>query len=167
MLIKRITTWDDEIELPLLVLTVNNGYGEFRDPDAWRMIEHQVGGHACMQFKQSCIILPLRETVRMPVLNLTKKWLNSCVGLMGAPTLSTANEYSSDLARLGLTCEWSYHDMKEGLYPIDTTAASLRDLTDSPLPDDLDDLLVFQSDMEKAFGSLGRWQAYILGENCD
>jgi len=57
--------------------------------------------------------------------------------------------------------------MIEGVYPFDTTVESLRLLTDYPIPDDLDELLVFKSDLDKVFGIVGRWQAYILGENCD
>ena len=167
MQIKRVTTWDDDIKLPLLVLTTNSPYGSFRDPDAWCNIEHQGGGHACLQFNRDCIILPIRDIVYRGVRELTDKWLDSCVGLFGGPPLSAANDYSNDLKRIGLSCEFSYRSMMEGVYPFDTTPESLRLLTDRPLPDDLDDLLVFKSDLEKVFGIVGRWQAYILGENCD
>lgn len=167
MEIKRVSTWDDDIKLPLLVLTTGSPYGDFRDPDAWRNIEHQGGGYACTKFQKDCIILPIKDTAYRGIRELTDKWLDSCVGLFGGPTLSVANDYSSDLKNLGLSCELSYHDMMEGVYPFDTTVESLRLLTDHPLPDDLDDLLVFKSDLEKAFGIIGRWRAYILGENCD
>lgn len=167
MRIKCVETWTDDTELPLLVLTTNSHYGSFRDPDAWCNISHQAGGHACIQFQRDCIILPIKDSAYRGIKELTDKWLDSCVGLFGGPTLSVANEYSSDLARLGLKCEYSYRDMMEAVYPFDTNPGSLRLLTDHPIPDDLDELLLFKSDLEKVFGIVGRWQAYILGQNCD
>ena len=167
MQIKRVTTWDDDIKLPLLVLTTSSPYGSFRDPSLWCNIEHQGGGYACTQFRRDCIILPIKDVAYRGIKELADKWLDSCVGLLGGPKLSDANDYSNDLKRLGLSCEFSYRGMIEGVYPFDTTVESLRLLTDHSLPDDLDDLLVFKSDLEKVFGIVGRWQAYILGENCD
>lgn len=167
MAIKRITTWDENGKLPLLILTTNGRYGNQKNPDDWCEIEHQGGGYACTQFKQECIILPIKDSVFRDVVDLTDKWIDSCVGMTGGPSLSAANQYSEDLKQLGLSCEISYRLMMEGVYPFDTSAATLRTLTDYPLPDDLDELLVFKSDLEKAFGILSRWQAYILGENCD
>jgi len=167
MQIKCVKTWDDGIKLPLLVLTTNSPYGSFRDPYLWCSIEHQGGGYACTQFQRDCIILPIKDLAYRGVRELTDKWLDSCIGLAGGPTLSDANDYSKDLKGLGLSCEFSYRNMIEGVYPFDTSVESLRLLTDHPLPDDLDDLLVFKSDLEKVFGTVNRWQAYILGENCD
>ena len=167
MQIKRVATWDNDIKLPLLILTTNSPYGSYRDPDLWCNIEHQGGGYACTQFQRDCIILPIKDAAYRGIRELTDKWLDSCVGLLGGPKLSDANDYSNDLKRMGLSCEFSYRGMMEGVYPFDTSVESLRLLTDHPLPDDLDDLLVFKSDLEKVFGIVGRWQAYILGENCD
>lgn len=164
---KTLKTWDDGVELPVLVLTAVGGYGAPRDPDAWVEIEHQGGGHACTQFKRTCILLPIKDSAYKGIRDLTDKWLDSCVGLMGGPNLSDANEYSADLRKLGLSCEMSYRHMMEAVYPFDVTAESLRLLTDHPIPDDLDELLIFGSDLEKVFGILNRWQGYILGENCD
>lgn len=167
MRIKCVTTWDNSVKLPMLVLTTNSPYGSFRDPDAWCSITHQGGGHACIQFQRDCIVLPIKESAYRGIRELTDKWIDSCVGLLGGPTLSTANEYSNDLKMIGLGCEYSYRGMMEAVYPFDTTPESLRLLTDHPIPDDLDDFLLFKSDLEKVFGIVGRWQAYILGQNCD
>lgn len=167
MSIRKIATWDDGVSLPMLVLTPRSSYGEPKDADAWHIVEHQGGGHACAQFRQECIILPIKDNVFASVVDLTDKWIDSCVGLFGGPTLSAANQYSEDLKVLGLKCETSYMRMMEAVYPFDTTVEALRTLTDYPLPDDLDDLLLFKSDMEKMLGIIDRWQAYILGENCD
>lgn len=164
---RRVLTWDEGIKLPILVLTTSSPYGSFRDPDAWCSILHEAGGHACIQFQKDCIILPIKDSAYRGIRELTDKWLDSCVGVFGGPTLSAANQYSGDLQQIGLACEVSYNRMMEAVYPFDTTVSALRSLTDYDLPDDLDDLLVFKSDLEKMFGILGRWQAYILGENCD
>lgn len=167
MTIKKVATWNAENDLPLLILATDSRYGQPRDPDLWVEISHQAGGHACIHFQKQCIILPIKDSAYPGIKGLTDKWLDSCVGVFGGPTLSTANEYSKDLARIGLSCESSYKQMLEAVYPFDTTVAVLRSLTDHPVPDDLDDLLVFESDLQKMFGIVGRWQAYILGQNCD
>ena len=38
---------------------------------------------------------------------------------------------------------------------------------DGTLPDDLDDLLDFDSSLARAIGALGRWSCFILAENSD
>ena len=167
MEIKKLTTWDDDAKLPLLVLTTKSRRGDFANPEIWCEIKHQGGGHACIEFKKNCIILPIKDSAYRGIRELTDKWLDSCVGIWGCPTLQVANEYSKDLTSLGLTCDVSYSEMMEGVYPFDTTPETLRKLTDFSLPDELDDLLIFESDLARMFGVLGRWQAYILGENCD
>lgn len=160
-------TWAEDIGLPMLVLATQSPYGTPRDPELWSPIKHQGGGHACAQFRRDCIILPIRAEMLDLARDLTEKWLDSCVGGLGSPALRDVNEYSSDLQKLGLTCETSYSSLMEGVYPFDATAESLRRMTDAPVPDSLDDLLVFESELSRMFGIIGRWEAYILGENCD
>lgn len=165
--LKKVKTWDEGVKLPLLILSTSSRYGEVANPDLWQEIHHQGGGHACISFERRCIVLPIKDSVYRGVREITDKWLDSCVGLFGGPALRDANEYNEDLSAIGLTCESSYREMIEGVYPFDTSVETLRKLTDFPLPDDLDDLLVFESDLARMFGILGRWQAYFLGENCD
>lgn len=159
--------WAEDFGLPLLVLTARTADGKYRNPDLLQEIRHQGGGYSCTQFKKTCIVLPIRQDALPLVSALAGKWLNSCAGGFDAPTLRDANEYSSDLSALGLTCETCYTGFSEGIYPFDTSAAALRKLTDFELPEDLDDLLVFEPEHSRMFGIIGRWQAYILGENCD
>ena len=163
----KITTWDEGIKLPLLVLTTKSEHGRLANPEAWCEIKHQGGGHACINFEKRCIILPIKDSAYRKIRELTDKWLDSCVGIWGGPTLRDANSYNEDLQSLGLSCEICYGEMMEGVYPFDTSVEALRKITDFPLPEDLDDLLVFESDLSRMFGIIGRWQAYILGENCD
>jgi hypothetical protein len=151
----------------MLVLTTQSEYGDPANPEIWQEITHQAGGFACISFVRRCIVLPIKDSAYRGIRELTDKWEDSCVGLMGVPTLRDANSYNQDLEKLGLSCDLSYKDMMEGVYPFDTTVESLRKLTDFSLPDNLDDLLIFESDFSRMFGIVGRWQAYILGENCD
>jgi hypothetical protein len=55
----------------------------------------------------------------------------------------------------------------EGVYPFDFSIDVLRQLTSVALPDDLDELAEFDTPLERAFGSINAWRAYILGENSD
>ena len=160
-------TWDEGIKLPLLILTTSSRHGELANPEIWQEIVHQGGGHACISFERRCIVLPIKDSAYCGIREITDKWLDSCIGLFGGPALRDANEYNEDLKAIGLTCEHSYREMIEGVYPFDTSVESLRSLTDFSLPDDLDDLLVFESVFSRMLGMVGRWQAYILGENCD
>lgn len=164
---KTLKTWDDGVKLPLLILSAKTQHGKPANPEMWQTLKHQGAGNACRDFERWCIILPIKDTAYRGIRDLTDKWLDSCVGAWGVPKLSDANEYSDDLKKLGLSCEICYDEMMEGVYPFDTSVETLRKLTDFPIPDKLDDLLVFESDFSRMFGILGRWQAYILGENCD
>jgi hypothetical protein len=57
--------------------------------------------------------------------------------------------------------------MEEGVYPIDVDVRQLRALVEEDLPDDLDSLLTFESDLRRAIGMVGRWKCFILAENSD
>ena len=160
-------TWTLDLGLPVLVLASQSSYGVPRDPEQWTEISHQGGGYACAQFKRDCIVLPIREEMLPRIRELTEKWLDSCVGGLGNPALRDVNEYSADLQKLDLTCETCYSNLMEGVYPFDATVESLRRVTSAAIPDSLDDLLVFESEFTRMFGIVNRWEAYILGENCD
>jgi len=165
MSLKKIDTWDIDGDLPVLVITSRNG--EPLEPDKWTSLTHQGGGHACTSFKRDCIILPIREEMYKKIQQLASKWLGTDVGAFGGPCLDDVNDYSKDLALLGLSCNVTYKEMMEAVYPFDLTRGSLQMLTAAELPEDLDDLLTFNSDFDKLFGSFFRWEAFILGENCD
>lgn len=164
MSLEQDFAWAEDIGLPLLIITPHNG--KPKDPGRWTLIEHQGAGHGCHNFKSNCIILPIKPQMQAAVLDLTQKWLDSDAGAF-IMTLREINEYADDLQKMGLSCNLSYSNFVEGIYPFDCTIENLRKLTDAELPDDLDDLITFESEMGRLFGSLNRWSAYILGENCD
>lgn len=164
MSLRRRTTWDEDISLPILIITPYSG--KPKNPDEWSHIVHQGAGHACQSFEADCIILPIKDEMLDAVTTLTQKWLDTDAGCFGV-TLREINEYSDDLAKLGLTCNVAYTDFVEGIYPFDCTPENLRKVTNVAIPEALDDLLDFDTDLSRLFGSIGRWSAYILGENCD
>jgi hypothetical protein len=43
----------------------------------------------------------------------------------------------------------------------------IRELCEDDLPDNLDDLIQFDSDLHRAMGMIGRWKCFILTENSD
>lgn len=164
MSLEKSPTWAEDIGLPLLIITSSNGAP--KTPERWTSIEHQGAGHGCHNFKANCIILPVKPEMLPAVTDLTQKWLDSDAGAF-IMTLRDINEYAADLEKMGLSCNLSYASFVEGIYPFDCTIENLRKLTDAELPDDLDDLLTFESEMGRLLGCLNRWSAYILGENCD
>ena len=165
MNLKKINTWDIDGGLPVLIITAKSG--DPLEPSRWVRLLHQGGGHACSSFERDCIILPIKESMYKKVQQLADKWLDSEVGFWGGPCLTDAVDYNKDLELLGLTCNVTYKEMMEAVYPFDLMRGALQILTDAELPEDLDDLLSFDSDFNKMLGSICRWEAFILGENCD
>jgi hypothetical protein len=133
----------------------------------WVEFQHQTAGLACHQHTIVGILLSPREKVREILRDLSREWLDSNAG-WGGNSLKVVNEYEAWLqSRLDVSCDNSYGILEEGLYPIDATAESLKKLTNTELPADLDDLIKWPSDMERFCGSLGRWKLFCIGENCD
>lgn len=161
---ERPLVWAEDLHLPMLIISPYNG--QPKHPERWTLIEHQGSGVGCHNFKAHCIILPIKPEMRQPIADLARKWLDSNAGVFGV-TLKEINEYEADLQKMGLTCNSSYAEFVEAIYPFDCTIENLRKVTDAELPDDLDELLSFENEWNRALGSIKRWNAYILGENCD
>lgn len=133
----------------------------------WVEFKHQTAGLACHQHTIVGILLSPRPKVREILGNLSREWLDSNAGWW-SNSLNVINEYEAWLqSRLGVSCENSYGLLEEGLYPIDATSESLKKLTTTKLPADLDDLIKWPSDMDRVCGSLGRWKLFCIGDNCD
>ena len=163
MSLRQVHTWDTK--LPLLI--IKRSSGRFRDPSMWSHIVHQGAGIGCTRFDVDAIILPIKPEMVGPITELTQRWYDTNVGSFGRPTLRDINQYDADLRVLGLSCNVAYEDFMEGVYPFDFSVDVLRQLTTVALPDDLDDLVEFDTPLERAFGCLNAWSAYILGENSD
>lgn len=79
--------------------------------------------------------------------------------IFGPVPLKDVMGYAKVLENLGLSCDASYVDLNEALYPIDFSAVSIKFLTGLDL--DYDDLI-------KSSGlPLGSLKLYVLGENSD
>jgi len=161
---RKLNTWDLPEGLPVLVLAARSG--DPKDPDRWVELTHQGAGHACVSFSRSCLLLPIRVEMLPRIKDLTQKWFSSDLGAFSV-SLASLNEYNSDLADLGLSCEVSYPALMEGVYPFDIVPGALQSLTPVDLPDDLDELLASSDDILWRLRSFDRWEAFILGENCD
>ena len=163
MSLRKVDTWD--AALPLLIITRSSGRP--RDLSMWSRVTHQGAGVGCTNFEVDAIILPLKPEVVDSITALTQRWYGTDVGALGKPSLRDINQYDADLRALGLSCNAAYPDFMEGVYPFDFSIDVLRQLTSVALPDDLDELVEFDTPLERAFGSFNAWSAYILGENSD
>ena len=172
--------FNDELglDLPLLVLAVkcHPEWGskscvgvprhEFKPGRTFVDLQHQTSGHACHQVYLQATILKPREPEKLRLIE--SKWLDSDAGCFGVG-LDTILEYRAQLKELyGLDCNGCYQDFEEGVYPIDCSPEALKKLCEDEFPEDLDDLIKFgDGPFERMCGCIGRWNIYVLGENCD
>jgi hypothetical protein len=160
----------DDVELPVLVLGIYQGptyLHQYRWADGMkpRKIAHQTSGHACIQMYLEGIVLPIRADLVAGVKEIVDHYDYSVLGQMGV-SLDELIAYRQLLQKcLPADCNDSYGRLCEGCYPID--AKYVHALTDAHLPERLDDLLIFDTDMDKLFGMFNRWGVAILSENCD
>jgi hypothetical protein len=168
-------------ELPALVLGINVPIEHLRDPEdaavyaglyelnfkpgrVWRKIVHDTCGAA---FKPVYWIgMVLKPTTyaaqRLRVIADTKRGTN--LGWQSAPRLSELINYREWLsAVLKVGCDRSYGQYCEGLYPIDPEYVSW--LTQDELPKDLDELVEWESGLQRARGAESRWSLAVFGPN--
>jgi hypothetical protein len=165
---------DYDMPLPRLVLGIqafedNGQFREYRFKPVRRFlpIAHQTAGHACYQHYLYGTILTPREHVAAAMQAINGHWLETDCGCF-AVSLDEVLEYRSQLqSLLQADCNLSYRDFEEGIYPIDYTPQTLSSLQTDEFPADLDELIDWESDLDRAVGCIGRWQLFILGENCD
>lgn len=141
---------------------------DFIEGREWKKIAHQTAGVGCHQHYILGIILKPKSVDILKAMNsLSKKWDSSNTGCFGV-SLNELNEYRDDLKRhFDLDCNNSYSDFEEGIYPIDCSKEALEKMTDEQLPESLDDLIVWEKEINKFFGCIGRWNLWILGKNSD
>lgn len=173
--------WADTLQLPVLALVLpairlkdQNGMKEptrplFRDSGHWTYIGHQTAGYACNhKYMWIKILAPKSEIIQKVMISLSNIYINSNLGSLGAPPLNEIFAYRQHVNEyLGVDCNYSYHELEEGYYPIDCTAENLSRLTSDELPEDLDDLIIWHSPIEQMMGCIGRWRLAIIGDNCD
>ena len=132
-------------------------------------VRHQTAGLACHSVEIEGIILQPRPRVLAAMQLIERHWYDSCMGAIQT-SLDEILHYRMqlrDLVHPLADCNRSYMHLEEGLYPLDVHVGVLRDICENTLPDDLDDLLDFDSSLARAIGALGRWSCFILAENSD
>jgi hypothetical protein len=139
---------------------------KFKPGRKWIKLAHQTAGHACNQRYLICTALqPKSVEVLQKMQQLANKWDGSQAGCWGN-SLDSLNEYRQDIKNLfGADCNFCHNDFEEGIYPIDIDF--LIGLTDEKVPENLDDLVEWESGWDRSLGCLGRWKLFVLGENCD
>jgi len=167
----------NQTEFPVLILGIEyDGWMmkekseikyNFAEGREWKKIAHQTAGLSCHQhYIIGTVLKPKNVDVYKKMNILTKKWSNSDCGTFGV-SLNELNEYRDDIKTLfGLDCNNCYRYFEEGIYPIDCTQEALEALTKENLPKDLDNLAIWEKDLDKILGCIGRWNLWILGENC-
>ncbi len=165
---------DYGMPLPRLVLAIT-AYeygGEFRDyrfkpVRMFLPIAHQTAGHGCHQHYLYGTVLTPREEVAAAMQVINDHWLDTDCGCLGV-SLDEVLAYRQQLQTLlHADCNRTYRDFEEGIYPIDYTPQTLSSLQTDVFPPDLDELIEWKDRLNRTAGLIGRWQVFILGENCD
>lgn len=180
MMYKEINTWDKDFpELPVLVLgleikefyydTTIIKYSPLRynltTEREWHLISHQTGGLLCNHIKILGTILKVTEETKNKIKDFSHSYYGTDI-FVPHVSLNELNLYRKNLENfLGVDCNNSYQVFEEGVYPIDV--AYLNKLTIENLPEDLDDLIIWNNKNQKLYGGIGRWSLWIFGENSD
>lgn len=161
------------LTLPQLVLGIEvdptSEYSKdykFKPGRKWIKLAHQAAGHACNQHYLICTVLrPKSVEMLQNMQRLADKWEDSQAGWWGN-SLKTVLEYQKDLKELlGVDCNICHGKMEEAFYPVDLDFVSK--LAEDNLPNDLDDLIEWDSGWGRSLGCIGRWGLYIIGDNSD
>lgn len=164
------------LQLPVLVLGIKIDFKlqprqpAFKPGREWLNIMHQVSGHACHQVPiVGTVLKPKNVEVLRGMSALEAEYLDSELGWGPSDlTLTALNKYRSRLIELlAVDCDYSYGDLREGIYPIDRSQKYLERLTDEKFPQQMDDLLADRGGWKQARGVYGRWGLWVLGKNCD
>lgn len=172
-----IKLWDeideDPAAPPVLLLCASPGAGDWTAPEGGRRFEalvHQTAGTACRHPEVVATRLAWRPEALEAAQQVCAEWFETNQGAWGGPSLPEANRYNAFLAdRFGpiVNADTTYGALAEGWYPVDPTPRALARLTSEALPDDLNDLVVFDSEVMRFAGSVGRWTVVIAGPNSD
>jgi hypothetical protein len=141
---------------------------KFNKTRTWTKIAHQSAGIACHQsYFFGTFLTPKSIKVLENTILLQNKWLDSNAGAFGV-SLDSILEYRKDIKDMfGVDCNSCWNKFEESIYPIDCTTENIKKLTDDQLPEDLDELIDWDSGFGRAIGCIGRWSLYILAENSD
>lgn len=160
------------VKLPVLVLGVRpfggsekiRGY-EFVNPSLFHNIIHQTSGVGCSQFLCQGTVIEPKAEVKPIIAQIAQKYDGSNLGAFGT-SLNDLFDYNKTLkSLLDCSCNTSYFDLCEAVYPID--CENLPKVADCQFPHDYDDLIKWEDGLMKLCGCLNRWGLWILAENSD
>lgn len=144
------------------------GYKEydFKRDRKWLKIAHQTSGLACnQQYIIATLLEPKSVDVFKNIIKLQDSWYGSNTGCFGL-SLEEANDYNNQLKEFfNAGCNFSWKDLQEGFYPVDTEY--IKNIASDNLPSNLDDLINWRDGFERGIGCIGRWNLWILTENSD
>jgi len=167
----KFPDYDHKIDLPVLVLAITQRPDffqtfNFKPTRQWLKIQHQTAGYACHQVYMDATILKPREPEKLHIIN--REYSDSCINMWGL-TIDCIVAYRQKIIDLfGVDCNETFQYLEEGIYPIDATQENLKKLCKDRLPKDLNNLVDWKDNSFGKFcGIMGRWQVYILGDNCD
>ena len=178
-MLTKISTYDAPFSFdetgqpdPILVLatpaTSESVKWNFKPGREWYWIDHQAAGVGCRHPEFVVTILDIRPEALEKLRDLDAEYCGSDLGVFGVP-LSAYIKYQEYLAAIdpALTCETSYGDLIEAVYPIDYTAGAVAALTTEELPADLNTLVKWDNPLDEFLGCVNRWRLLLLGQNSD
>ena len=161
------------LKLPIIVLGIKTseeypcGYEAKKEYNLIK-IKHQTAGHGCHQLYLFGSVLEPKN--KKQIEKLANYWFETDEGVFGPPILNSVLEYRKQLKKeFGVDCNECYADFSEASYPIDCNINNISKIAKNikSLPEDFDEMLVFNSNLHKLCGMIGRWSLFILGKNCD
>lgn len=166
------------LELPLLIVGIHQSEDypmEFTPKKKYKnrfvKLVHQTAGHGCHHDYIYGIVLKQREYIKKDIKALCDKYYESDLGCLYTPLSELANYNNTICNNMYVDCNHSYHYLKEAIYPVDYHYETMEALVDpadlKTLPKEINHTLAFRSKLDDIIGSIGRWNIFILGENCD
>jgi hypothetical protein len=98
----------------------------------WLLLEHQCAGHECQQPIMVALRLEPNPDVHAAFIEIARGYWGSNLGWGGPPPLAELTRYREVLLPLGLDCNRTYADLREGLYPVDATQEALERAARNP-----------------------------------
>lgn len=135
--------------------------------DRWIRICWQGSGHGCSHtYIQGLLLEPNPETLNK-MWKLSHDYVNSCLGAFGL-SFNDISEYRGRIQKdFKADCQYSYRHLSEAVYPMDYDPEVLWRMTAGTFPKDPDDMINWKDALGQLYGLIGRWNIFILGENCD
>lgn len=166
----NVKMWDDSV--PCLLLCVDFGAHpnlglKPAEPERWRFVDHQTDGTRCGRRTDWGIALDPTDLAKKLLERLSTDfsgWYDP-VGMNGRPPFPFLLRFHTLLAEYGLYCYEAFYDgMEEAWYPLDFDSETLRKLSVTALPSNLNDLLIHPGD---GSGSEKRFRLIAATQNSD